>query len=179
MEDSVLFSGARGQFGALSNFFPLAKPLEHEGVQYATSEHLYQALKYSCPGASTDSKEYAKAIAAQRTPYGAKLLGRKIPRGRHAQPEEDTHRRHVIQQFKGAVIRSDWEQVKETIMLYCLRLKFTTDEHCREVLMSTGNRPLVEHSPWDRYWGDGGDGTGENRLGRLLVQVRAEFFSHK
>ncbi len=30
--------------------------------------------------------------------------------------------------------------------------------------------PLVEHCG-DAYWGDGGDGTGKNMLGRVLVAI--------
>jgi predicted NAD-dependent protein-ADP-ribosyltransferase YbiA (DUF1768 family) len=33
---------------------------------------------------------------------------------------------------------------------------------------------LVEHTARDSYWGDGGDGSGRNRLGHLLMQLRAE-----
>ena len=38
----------------------------------------------------------------------------------------------------------------------------------------TGTRELVEHTANDSYWGDGGDGTGQNKLGKLLMQVRDE-----
>jgi predicted NAD-dependent protein-ADP-ribosyltransferase YbiA (DUF1768 family) len=33
---------------------------------------------------------------------------------------------------------------------------------------------LVEHTKKDKYWADGGDGSGKNRLGELLMKVRAE-----
>lgn len=53
-----------------------------------------------------------------------------------------------------------------------LRLKFDQDPHCRQVLLSTRGHELVEHSRTDRFWADGGDGSGENWLGRLFVRVR-------
>ena len=31
---------------------------------------------------------------------------------------------------------------------------------------------LVEHTTNDAYWGDGGDGSGTNMLGRILMEVR-------
>lgn len=31
-----------------------------------------------------------------------------------------------------------------------------------------------QHTPRDRYWGDGGDGTGRNQLGKTLMRVREE-----
>jgi len=40
-------------------------------------------------------------------------------------------------------------------------------------LLSTGNATIVEHTEKDRYWGDG-DGSDENRLGQILMQVREE-----
>ncbi|PTS94413.1 hypothetical protein DBR11_23440, partial [Pedobacter sp. HMWF019] len=42
----------------------------------------------------------------------------------------------------------------------------------RTQLILTGNSTLIEHTHNDRYWADGGDGTGENRLGILLMKVR-------
>jgi hypothetical protein len=44
----------------------------------------------------------------------------------------------------------------------------------RQRLLDTGNRQLVEHTKHDSYWGDGGDGTGQNHLGKILMRVRQE-----
>ena len=70
--------------------------------------------------------------------------------------------------------RSDWETVKEDVMYKALQAKFTQNEKLRKLLVETGNRQLIEHSPYDSYWGDGGDGTGKNRLGVLLMRLRDE-----
>ena len=59
-------------------------------------------------------------------------------------------------------------------MLAALRAKFTQHDELKAVLLGTGDAELVEHTANDRYWGDGGDGSGKNRLGALLMQVRAE-----
>ncbi len=40
--------------------------------------------------------------------------------------------------------------------------------------LATGDSKIVEHTENDRYWGDGGDGSGQNRLGQILMRVRAE-----
>jgi len=40
--------------------------------------------------------------------------------------------------------------------------------------LGTGDAELVEHSHNDRYWADGGDGSGQNRLGQLLMELRAQ-----
>ena len=61
-------------------------------------------------------------------------------------------------------------------MLDSLRVKFTTHQDLRKQLLDTGDKILVEHSPRDPYWGDGYtdpaiQGTGENKLGVILMQV--------
>lgn len=58
-------------------------------------------------------------------------------------------------------------------MLKALRLKFQRAE-LKAILLGTGERALVEASPFDHFWGAGQDGSGQNRLGRLLEQVRRE-----
>ena len=61
---------------------------------------------------------------------------------------------------------------KEGVMETALRAKFAQHPRLRAMLLETGSRRLVEHTENDHYWGDGGDGTGRNRLGHLLMQVR-------
>ncbi len=69
--------------------------------------------------------------------------------------------------------RSDWDQVKDGIMLKALRCKFGESKLC-SLLVNTGDKKLIEHTVNDSYWGDGGDGKGLNKLGQLLMQVRGE-----
>ena len=64
--------------------------------------------------------------------------------------------------------------VKDDIMLKALRAKFTQNDHLKDLLLGTKQRELVEHTSNDTYWGDGGDGSGQNKLGKLLMQVRTE-----
>ncbi len=76
---------------------------------------------------------------------------------------------------RGKPLRSDWESVKETIMLEALRAKFSQHPALTKLLLGTGDAPIIEHTTNDSYWGDGGgNGKGKNRLGELLVQVRTE-----
>ncbi len=56
-----------------------------------------------------------------------------------------------------------------------LKLKFNTHKELKIKLMDTGDKKLIEHTTNDSYWADGGDGTGKNRLGVLLMKLRAEF----
>jgi N-glycosidase YbiA len=49
--------------------------------------------------------------------------------------------------------------------------KFSQHEELRQLLLSTGDAKIVEHTERDDYWGDGG-GSGKNMLGRILMEVR-------
>jgi ribA/ribD-fused uncharacterized protein len=52
--------------------------------------------------------------------------------------------------------------------------KFQQHAELRQLLLSSGEAKLVEHTENDDYWGDGGDGSGRNMLGRILMEVRSE-----
>ena len=117
---------------------------ECDGVFWPTVEHFFQAQKFTEP-------TYRERIRVARTPRDARSLGQS-------------------RQFQ---IRPEWESVREEIMLKALRLKFQRPE-LKATLLSTGQSPLVEASPFDYFRGAGQDGSGQNRLGRLLEQVRQE-----
>ena len=70
-------------------------------------------------------------------------------------------------------LRKDWEDVKIQVMEKGLRLKFQ-DPTLRKKLLATGDEELVEGNPWgDRYWGVC-NGSGKNKLGKLLMKIREE-----
>lgn len=74
----------------------------------------------------------------------------------------------------GTPLRPDWQEVKEKIMFDGLILKFTQNPNLGKMLLETQESKLVEHTEKDKYWADGGDGSGKNRLGILLMRVRDE-----
>jgi hypothetical protein len=52
--------------------------------------------------------------------------------------------------------------------------KFQTHAEARQVLLlSTGEEQLIEKTSQDHSWGCGSTGTGSNRLGQILMEVRA------
>lgn len=77
-------------------------------------------------------------------------------------------------------LRSDWEEVKNEIMLRCVRLKFRQNDRLRKFLLDTGDALLIEGNTWhDNTWGDCrcsrcADIKGKNCLGLILMQVRQE-----
>jgi ribA/ribD-fused uncharacterized protein len=120
-------------------------PVFLKGKRWPTSEHYFQAQKFA---GEPDEEEIRRAAK----PMLAAGMGRERKRP----------------------LRRDWEGVKEQVMLDALRAKFTQHEELKAVLLGTGAALLVEHTANDSYWGDGGDGSGKNRLGRLLMQLREE-----
>ena len=119
-------------------------PIEVDGQRWATSEHYFQAMKFADPALRERIRDAAG-------PGDAARMGRRFPG-----------------------LRSDWEEVKEDVMREALRAKFTQHHGLRRRLLDTGGAELVEHTRNDVYWGDGGDGSGRNRLGALLMELRAQ-----
>jgi ribA/ribD-fused uncharacterized protein len=70
-------------------------------------------------------------------------------------------------------LRPDWDEIKDEVMLRLLRRKFKNAGLAR-LLLATQDADLIEGNHWgDTYWGVCG-GIGENKLGKLLMQVRRE-----
>jgi hypothetical protein len=116
---------------------------ELDGVWWSTSEYYFQAQKFA-------GTPHADQIREVKTPKEAARMGRDRSRP----------------------LRSDWERVKDDIMRKAVLRKFETHADIREVLLSTGDAPIVENAPGDYYWGCGADGSGKNMLGQILMEVR-------
>ena len=71
-------------------------------------------------------------------------------------------------------LRPDWEEVKDEVMLQALRMKFRQNPDISKELLATGHAIIIEHTRNDAYWADGGDGSGKNKQGLLLMQIREE-----
>ena len=70
--------------------------------------------------------------------------------------------------------RTDWDEVKVGVMRDLLRAKVAQHEYVRRKLLDTGDRELVENSWRDDFWGWGPNQDGQNMLGKLWMEVRAE-----
>lgn len=118
-------------------------PVVLEGRIWRTAEHYYQAQKH------TDHEYISESIRNVHAPAEAKKMA---------------HRRNP---------RPDWEEDKDNIMRKVILAKFTQNPELTDILLATGSEILEEGSPTDAYWGIGSDGTGENKLGRILMEVRS------
>ena len=120
-------------------------PIVLHGKRWPTSEHYFQAQKFA-------GTPHAEEIRRAKKPRIAADMGRDRKRP----------------------LRRDWESIKDNVMLDALRAKFTQHDELRDLLLATGDAELIEHTANDNYWADGGDGSGKNRLGQLLMRLRGE-----
>jgi len=80
-------------------------------------------------------------------------------------------------------LRSDWDEIKDSIMLEIVRIKFNSHKDLADKLLATEDKILIEGNTWhDKYWGicycEKCNGEGKNVLGGILMQVRSELRSH-
>ncbi|KAI0317117.1 hypothetical protein OF83DRAFT_178515 [Amylostereum chailletii] len=129
-------------FSNCSNF-----PVTHEGVVYPTAEHLYHALKY-----------------LHYDPNRAELM-RKCPNVNVLREQAQTARNLRR-------VRRDWLEVNTGLMDMIIRERFSQNEVLRRMLLETAGRELIFEDQDDQYWAAGGDGRGENMLGRALMRYR-------
>lgn len=127
-----------------------AFPIEIDGQIWPTSEHYFQAQKFA-------GTEHADLVRATASPMTAAKIGRDRKRP----------------------LRGDWDEVKDSIMRQAVSAKFHQHPSLATMLIETGDADIVEHTENDAYWGDGGDGKGENRLGQILMDVRSELLGNR
>lgn len=138
------------QFGApFAEFSNMSRhTIEMDGEIWLSVEHYFQAQKFP-------SSPHQDAIRRAKLPSVAAWLG----------------------QTREVPLRADWESVKDDMMRKGVRAKFTQHPELRTLLLSTGETVLIEHSASDGYWGDGGDGSGKNTMGKILMEIRQELRS--
>ena len=120
-------------------------PIKINGKGWPTTEHYFQAQKFK-------GTPYENKIRKAPSPMKAAIMGRS-------------------RKFK---LRKDWEKVKDSIMYEAVKRKFLQYQELKELLLSTENAQIIEHTVNDNYWGDGGNGKGKNKLGKILMKIREE-----
>ena len=69
-------------------------------------------------------------------------------------------------------IRSDWDDVRISVMKNIIKMKFDQNEEIQKKLLETGGYELIEGNTWnDTFWGVC-RGKGENHLGKILMNYR-------
>ena len=133
------------EFYCLDNFSSFK--VEWDGYLYASLEKAYQTAKFlkSAPEIAEEIKKSHSAHEAQKIAFANKDK-----------------------------VRSDWQEVKLTIMEELLRKKLQQNPYVKQKLLQTKDYIIVEDSPKDNFWGWGKDRTGENHLGKLWMKLRDE-----
>lgn len=147
-QECVVFRKTKEQFGGLSNM-AAGYPLRINGIRILTSEALYQACRFP------HLPEVQRLIISQSSPMTAKMKSK--PYRKDSRP--------------------DWDVVRVKIMRWCLRVKLAQNwDKFSALLLSTGERPIIEDSRKDVFWGaksvDEETLAGMNVLGRLLMELR-------
>ena len=114
-----------------------------DGKRWRTVEHFYQASKFL-------DAEFQEKIRVAATALEAKKLG----------------------SSRSKVLRADWEDYRLEVMRRGVLAKFKQNPDLTAQLIQTGDCLLVESTP-DEFWGIGRNGNGLNKLGAILVDVRA------
>lgn len=133
------------EFYCLDNFSSFK--VEWDGYLYASLEEAYQTAKFlkSAPEIAEEIKKSHSAHEAQKIAFANKDK-----------------------------VRSDWQEVKLTIMEELLRKKLQQNPYVKQKLLQTKDYIIVEDSPKDNFWGWEKDRIGENHLGKLWMKLRDE-----
>ena len=122
--------------------------IDLDGAWWATVENYYQAQKFTDP-------DLRQSIRRAEQPIIAKTLA-------------DANK---------TAIRPDWDAIKDEVMYRAVRCKFERHDELKVMLFATDDEELIESAPTDSYWGVGRDGTGQNKLGKILMRIRDELRS--
>jgi ribA/ribD-fused uncharacterized protein len=135
-------------YGIFSNLYP--RPVQFEDKLYPTAEHAYQAGKARKP-------EVRDWILSAPTPALAAMAA------------------HGLYTWE---VTPNWAKIKLDRMRRVLRAKFEQHADLRNILLGTGQARLVEagtaNNAVNRLWGEV-NGVGQNMLGMMLMELRAEF----
>ena len=140
----IRFYRAAGEYGFLSNLYPCQ--VAFEGRTFESSEAAYQFGKPKDPS-------IAEWIVSAPKP-------RLVAVAAHALLPYD--------------VKTNWTLMKVGRMNRVVRAKFTQNPELAGKLRATRDAILVEASKTDSFWGAGRNGGGENRLGKVLMNVREE-----
>lgn len=173
---SVQFYSPKNPYYEFSNYYPSL--FELDGRKWRTVEQYFQAQKFNIDApeyieyfsiiALSDSPQKAKDLGCQRfNQFGAKWKVSKVnpSLGLVSDWIQWSHEKNLK-------LRSDWEDIKVDVMRRGLAAKFSQNEKLRLLLAATGDAEIIEVNPNDYIWGAGKDGSGQNWLGRLLVELR-------
>ena len=142
---AVLFY--EGKYSILDNFSALQ--VVYKGILYPTSEHAYQAAKFS------HRPDIQGEIRLATSPHTAKEIAYQYKKEYH----------------------QDFRTIKLDIMREILKAKMQQHLQVVEALTDSKDELIGENSPVDYFWGLGENGTGENWMGKLWMELREKILN--
>lgn len=149
MPQEIKFCLPIGEYGFLSPYahFPIKMQVDGKFYDFPTVEHYYQAMKFY----AADPR--FEVITNLKNPDDARLLTKT--------PEYKVNR------------RKDFNKIKFAVMKQALRAKFAQNPDAAELLKQTKDATLIKSCAVCYQCGFG-EGCGENRFGKFLMQIRDE-----
>jgi ribA/ribD-fused uncharacterized protein len=150
-------------FYVLSNF----SSFEVEWTQnyrFKTAEHCYHWLRF----ATRANGPTGESLGGPEVSEEAEVIAEAV------RSAPSAHEAFRISQENKHLQRADWNEVKVKYMRMIIRAKALQHEYVLRKLLATGDRELVENSWRDDFWGWGPNRDGQNMLGKLWMEVRAE-----
>lgn len=152
---TAVINKVREEWGCLSNMSK--HPVVFGGIEYPRAEHLFQALRLTCP-------ELREQVRMEPNPVKAKLLARQF---------------FVEHPEKVSVMQRSMEDVEN--MRFVLEEKLRQSPEVQKTLLLTGTQQIVEDCTRRQggtglFWGaalqEDGTWKGHNWLGHLWMQIR-------
>ncbi len=153
-EDDILFKSKSDDYKCFSNFFPTLIFLRMKGdenLSFLTKFYFCLEIPYMARQAASLDLAKAKELSVFTDPGKVKTAMQKL---------REEHGKEIRDEEKLALMRQ------------LLQKKFTQNPVLADYLKNTKKRQLVEDTS-SSFWGRGDEGTGENWLGKLLMQQRA------
>jgi len=146
-------------YGGLSNMSGKYFHLQVNDILVRSSESLYQCLRF------TSHPDIQREILENKSPKGSKMVSKK---------------------YRKEFTREDFDEIKVELMYWCLKVKLCSHPLLFGGLLDrTGDKEIVEISNSDRFWGCVREKenenlvTGENVLGKLLMDLRSYYRENK
>lgn len=134
-----------GDLAFLSNMYPCRMHLSVNGTAYT-----FTSAEAAFQAGKCVRDSDVALLAASKSGYDAKKLGRRVK------------------------MRPRWDDERVAWMKKVIRAKFNSSPLLMQKLVETAPMELVEENDWhDTFWGVSG-GVGENRLGKILMEVRGQ-----
>lgn len=156
--EDILFYNRGEPYYEFTNFY--SAPILLDGKEWPTTEHYFQAQRFpNNPGI----QEYIRTkCRSGRDAFNAA----RADRNQHA-----------------VIPKDEWSAIKWGAMYRAVKAKFKQHADLKKLLLSTGNKVLVEHAAPDTYWGIGINPktgkAGYNNLGIILMKVRDKIRAHE